>query len=719
MTLLTALVASPVHGLRALLDLAESPARRLGDGALTDVLAGACWLAVLAVLATSTAAVARTTRPQTRLVPTGLSSATLSAIPATVAGEPAPGRQRRTGDGGTDTPHPPQRPEMPVRRPGPSKESPRPLPGRHAPMPAVVASSTVAPFAAAAPEHDSTPAASTPAALPLATHPSPAPAPAPPPQPPSPVAGHLEDREWTRALLGAAAAAPGAEMPLAWLLGQRGTAAFLEAGGDPSLPFKPHPSGVGWWMERDPRLVASLPPSGVVRASRRAGLVSLWNQEGSRGLLDLVVARSVALDGPPVAVGYTVADIVVELAARRWSDLDEVLLVGFGGEMHGLENVRYLPTLEEATALLSGTGHAGERGARCFVIAPMPIDESRRAALRRLLRLVEQTPCTGAVCCDTAVGARATWHLAAHGQTLRLEVSGRTGLSAVVSPYRWAERTGTSLRVAYRPMPSPTPTPVSAPPPAEGGAPASTAPDRAEDVGVFVLGRVQVAGSAESFEGRPLLQELVTYLAFHPEGATGEACATALWPERRVPPQTLSNRLHEARRALGPTPEGRPRLLRSGGRHVLAPDVTTDWSRFVALTGRGTGPASWRQALMLVRGRPFGGLAKGDWTVLEGFSAAIEGGIVEVASRLAEHLLDAGDLLGAEWSVRRGLMVAPWDERLYRLLMLAADAAGNRGGVESALRSLAQVLDCSGDPIECVHPETAALYRKLTESPPT
>jgi DNA-binding SARP family transcriptional activator len=59
-------------------------------------------------------------------------------------------------------------------------------------------------------------------------------------------------------------------------------------------------------------------------------------------------------------------------------------------------------------------------------------------------------------------------------------------------------------------------------------------------------------------------------------------------------------------------------------------------------------------------------------------------------------------------------MVTPWDEGLYRLLMTAADAAGNRGGVESALRSLAQVLDWSGDPIDVVHPETAALYRQLT-----
>ena len=40
------------------------------------------------------------------------------------------------------------------------------------------------------------------------------------------------------------------------------------------------------------------------------------------------------------------------------------------------------------------------------------------------------------------------------------------------------------------------------------------------------------------------------------------------------------------------------------------------------------------------------------------------------------------------------------------------------GGVEAVLRSLAQVLDCGGDPLEIVHPETAALYRRLTVSRP-
>jgi DNA-binding SARP family transcriptional activator len=528
-------------------------------------------------------------------------------------------------------------------------------------------------------------------------------------------AGHLEDPEWTRALLGLSdAVAPNAERPLAWTLEAAGFGAFLEAANEPAPPFREDAAGVGWFLPRDPRLVEPVSPGAVVWASRRTGLITLWQDERRRALLDTVAAGTVALDGPPVAVGYTLSDIVVELASRRWSDLDDVMLVGFGREMHGLENVRYVPNIEDAVARLKDSDRSDAQGARCFIIAPMPVDEARRAALGRFLRLVEQTPLSGAICCDTAVRPRCTWHLSSHGQTLRFEVSGRAGPSAVLSPERWAERTGTSLRVARGPANMAA---VPARHDLRRAAPVAVmSEDREASAGVEVrvLGPVQVLGTSESLEGRPVLKELVVYLAFHARGVTGETCAAALWPDRRVPVQSLANRLHEARRALGSTPDGRPRLMRTDGRHLLASDVRTDWDRFVGLTSAGSGPASWRQALMLVRGRPFTGLGKGDWTVFEGLQAAVETALLTVSTRLAEHSLDVGDPLGAEWAIRSGLAATPWDEGLYRLLMTAADAAGNRGGVESALRSLAQVLDWSGDPIDVVHPETAALYRQLT-----
>jgi DNA-binding SARP family transcriptional activator len=527
-------------------------------------------------------------------------------------------------------------------------------------------------------------------------------------------AGHLEDPQWTRVLVAiAAGSASDGELPLAWRFGPVDAAAFLQTAASPPQPFGPHICGAGWSITKDPRLADLVTPADVNRASTRSGLVTMWHDDASRCLLDMVAARSVALEGPPVAVGYTLSDIVVELASRRWSDVGALYLVGFGREMHGLENVRYIPTVGDASALLSGEP-TSEEGARCFVVAPLRTSETGEAELRRLLRLVEQTPATGVICCDTAVGAQCTWHLAAHRQTLRMELRGRAGPAFVLTPEHWVEQTGVAMRLAPRSVTGFAPLPGTLRAPVPDVALKVAPRARASGVDVLVLGPVQVEGANESFEARPLLTELVVYLAFHPEGLAGEACATALWPDKRVPLQTLSNRLHEARRALGTMEDGRARLKRSDGRHMLAPDVRTDWSRFVALTGPESGPASWRQALAVVRGRPFDGLAKGDWAVFEGFVAAIEAAVVGVAARLGEHLLEAADPLGAEWALRQGLLVAPWDERLYRLLMVAADATGNRGGVESVLRSLAQVLDHPGDPIGAVHAETAALYRRLT-----
>ena len=232
-----------------------------------------------------------------------------------------------------------------------------------------------------------------------------------------------------------------------------------------------------------------------------------------------------------------------------------------------------------------------------------------------------------------------------------------------------------------------------------------------------MLGNVLINGAPESFRHRRRLTELVAYLAMHPDGATTDAFATALWPERRVPLQTLANRLSEARRALGSASDGRPRLRKRDKRHLIV-EFDTDWDLFRDLASEGRGADSWRRALALVRGRPFDGLEQGEWTQLEGFAAAVEASVVGVACRLGEYSLGRAKPDLAHWSALQGLLVSPWDERLYRLLMRAADALGNRGGIDAALRSLAVALELEGDPLLGIHPETSALYRRLTARTP-
>ena len=88
--------------------------------------------------------------------------------------------------------------------------------------------------------------------------------------------------------------------------------------------------------------------------------------------------------------------------------------------------------------------------------------------------------------------------------------------------------------------------------------------------------------------------------------------------------------------------------------------------------------------------------------------------IAEAAERLALRYLDVGDHRQANWAARRGLLASPYDERLYRVLMRAADAAGNPAGVDAIWKELLTVLDADLDLVDDeLHPETIALYTAL------
>lgn len=524
----------------------------------------------------------------------------------------------------------------------------------------------------------------------------------------------LEESEWTRAALQAAsrigqAATPPFAGAVAWCLEPDRLIAFVRDAASLPAPFvavgSQGATGLSTWsLERLPaETTGSVPP-----ASLRAALVTLWERDGLRTLIDLVKVSSLAIDGPPVAVGAAFTDALLELVTRRWSDVEEVVLVGFGtvcerlGDVHRVDDVLAARRLLEASS--PGTG-------RCIVVAPGLPHSGERTMLASLIAVVEQLPGTCLLCCDSSAPVRAVWHFAGRGEAQNVELRHRGSVVATIaSPAPGAEQPapgGQDFTLAGKPEHRRSRLGVVRP----------VRPVRPHHSAVWigVLGPVRVTGTTADLSRRRVATELLVYLALHPEGAFGEGIAGALWPERRVTPQTLSNRLHEVRRVLGVTPQGRSRLTKETGRHVLAPDIHCDWTDFQALTEDGTDIDDWRRALSLVRGRPLEGLARGDWAVLEGFAAAIEAAILDTAVGLSESLLKGGDFLGAEWAARRGLVVAPWDERLYRQLMRAADLAGNRRGVDAALKALALALEIPGDPLRGVHPATAALYQRLVE----
>jgi DNA-binding SARP family transcriptional activator len=239
--------------------------------------------------------------------------------------------------------------------------------------------------------------------------------------------------------------------------------------------------------------------------------------------------------------------------------------------------------------------------------------------------------------------------------------------------------------------------------------------DRSEDlpeVEVLVLGTVEVRGNARQFT-RAWAKELVVYLAMHPDGVSNDTWATALWPDRLMAASSLHSTASVARRSLGQAHDGGDHLPKGHGRLVLAHTVGTDWDRFVQLADS-EHPGHWRAAMELVRGRPFDGLRASDWPILEGLSAAIEASVVDVATRLASQCLGARDPAGAEWAARRGLLVSPYDERLYRILLRSADLAGNPAGVEAVMSELLHLVADGVEPFDSIHPETTDLYRVLT-----
>jgi DNA-binding SARP family transcriptional activator len=247
-------------------------------------------------------------------------------------------------------------------------------------------------------------------------------------------------------------------------------------------------------------------------------------------------------------------------------------------------------------------------------------------------------------------------------------------------------------------------------------------------VDVCVLGPVEVRGAAGLFR-RSAALELVVYLAFHRRPVRHGEWALALWPDRSVSTATIYSTSSDARRALGRDGAGDERLPRNGGHLVLSADVGTDAARFEALASSGR-PADLVEAMALVRGPIFAGLRRTDWAVFDGTESSLQSLVADTALRAADLLVGLGRAGQAERMVRRALLACPYDERLYRSLLRAAAAQGNRVGLRS---TLAQLLVLAGDEVRaaglpaarpgaavlsCLHPDTTALYQELLGATP-
>jgi DNA-binding SARP family transcriptional activator len=216
-------------------------------------------------------------------------------------------------------------------------------------------------------------------------------------------------------------------------------------------------------------------------------------------------------------------------------------------------------------------------------------------------------------------------------------------------------------------------------------------------VTVRVMGSVEVEGWSE-VPNRKVVSELACYLALHADRkVTGEELRAAIWPgdlgSSEASAKSLRNAVSLLRKALGPdlVPEAQ-----KGAGYRLAPGVACDWTLFTELVASANGPGEadrLRDALSLVRGAPFDGVAPGSftWAWTELFVSRIEVSVVSAARRLGELALAQNDTELSVWAVLQGLSAAPYDRELWSMC-LHASARQGREALERSWKSATAVL---------------------------
>jgi hypothetical protein len=254
---------------------------------------------------------------------------------------------------------------------------------------------------------------------------------------------------------------------------------------------------------------------------------------------------------------------------------------------------------------------------------------------------------------------------------------------------------------------------------------------------VALIGPVTVTASGRRPDRRiDWYTEVIAYLATRPRGATAEELTLALWHERaeEISPVTRRQALSTARGWLGQNPAGElylPNMYAEDGTgtdtrrgvYRLAETVLVDWNLLRRLRRRGEarghdGTEDLRQALRLVRGRPFANTRAGRyaWLVLDDLNLTIAHAVVDVAHDLAIRLLVAGDPAAARWAAEQAQLADDADDRPFCDLMTAAHAEGKTAEVRGLLNRLMRLHEA--DVEEDLPPATFELVNRLLYLPP-
>ena len=217
------------------------------------------------------------------------------------------------------------------------------------------------------------------------------------------------------------------------------------------------------------------------------------------------------------------------------------------------------------------------------------------------------------------------------------------------------------------------------------------------DILVRLLGEIDVIGGRRPLQ--PKQTAVMAYIALH-SPVTTERIEDAVWPtatsSRR---KRLANTISECRSRLGAS----YLPIAGDGRYTLGPGVGTDLHEFERLehlaeqASDSDAIALLRQAMDLVRGPVFtyrsGDRASFVWIDLENWLTTWELKVTNVALRLSDLALDAGDVETARWSAEQGLLSIPTHTALTEALMRAYWRNGDREAAEKVYVSHVAALE--------------------------
>ena len=190
---------------------------------------------------------------------------------------------------------------------------------------------------------------------------------------------------------------------------------------------------------------------------------------------------------------------------------------------------------------------------------------------------------------------------------------------------------------------------------------------------------------------RSKAEELVIWLALHPQQRRRSLARTALW-NAAVKDATFSNITAEVRRALSIVEE------LGDGEHWLGITMTDDLPLNGAVAAdshvlkvaldharskpEDDGIGALREGLDLVQGTPFCG-SNFIWPDYIGVSSDIAVMIVRASMLMADMCREAGDLEGVYWATAKGLLALPGHEELVAIRMRAHADHGDFTGVRT------------------------------------